>query len=1096
MISLFVAFISCRNITISKRGTNSSYQIVIPTTEKNKEPWWSFAARELQSSIQKITGEKLEIITDNKDIKNKAILIGPNKYSKQFTDLKFIDLGLDAYEIRFVQNEHLVINGGSRGNIYGVYELLERCAKVRFLTSWMEIYPEAEEFNVDSDINMEDVAGFQYRSIWGTDTTLSHYHYVKKRANAGDEGLGYETGGYLYSTFGVHSFWTLFTQKEYPTSKYPEMWALLPNGKRSTSAPCLTNTDTFKAILGNIVKQLQKDNESTYIQIGHGDDFDHCHCENCTFFKNKYGNRFSGVLLAFCNNLSIALKENYPRHTIIMLAYYMTEDPPENIQGLDNVGIKLAPLGNDIGHALNETEVGSTVLFKEKVANWSKYVKTIHLYEYHTNFNYPMNTWPNYHMIGENIKYYYNIKCNGYFAEDVMGWILNPTRIINHADQTYFKQYVMSKMMFYPWRSVRYYENEFMYGYYGSAAAGYVRKYFDVTKELADRNKTVRVGCLAGPLSDLHNPNYIYYSRYLWKKAVEAARKQGDYKQIWNTEMAELPSCMTVFYYEKSKKWPLIVDDKGKVRMKDTLIEECTTKILDRCHNVSYKDNYTRGICAITRFLEGENSGIKVYKELEYFRDAVPAQVIKSGNLQAIAGERPAYGRVFSYTKNGKEYINTTEGIDFFMAENFRIIDSYDYDMKNVPEYKSDTGMKFVFENDKGKCEKTYSISNDGLKLNFKYTNKKSQTSGYAPTYVIPIDLGDTSDIFYKLGSGNWERPQFDVVATYVNHFGKATKGQTTFSICSGKTKVGFKFDFIDDKTSYFSVQLDKSAKLVKVFIGKDFVELKENDNYENTITALPIENVGSLPSTPMPSLDTGNKIVHFYPLYYFGAKFNGWRPRADDKTFLGVSGVTLGHLKQRQGMISFSPAPFLYNVFGKYGADLNFSFRTRCENPNLQENDPWWYGFSRTNQPDKYSGSSRSSVPKEDVFFYINLYPMKNASNDINVWLECTSMCENFWVDGIRLLQDPSTHAFYGPTYPTYNMNEEISPMKEPDFYNFEENIPKEPNIHAGMIAGFVLLGLVLIVVSVFIAFVIINKKKENAGEPHKEVAMKTIIV
>ena len=100
-------------------------------------------------------------------------MIGPTKFSKELTTLKFTDLGLDAYEIRFVKGDHLIINGGSRGTIYGVYELLETYAKFRFYTSWMEFYPEADEFNVDSDVNINDVAAFQWRRIWATDTILN-----------------------------------------------------------------------------------------------------------------------------------------------------------------------------------------------------------------------------------------------------------------------------------------------------------------------------------------------------------------------------------------------------------------------------------------------------------------------------------------------------------------------------------------------------------------------------------------------------------------------------------------------------------------------------------------------------------------------------------------------------------------------------------------------------------------------------------------------------------------------------------------------------------------------------------------------------------
>ncbi|EAY05587.1 hypothetical protein TVAG_300690 [Trichomonas vaginalis G3] len=891
MLSFLFLFISGKNITISKRGSTSSYTIYYPAAHPGEQPWWRFAAVELQAGIKNITGEVIPIETDAKEIKDKAILIGPTKFSKELTTLHFTDLRLDAFEIRFVKGEHLIINGGSRGTIYGVYELLETYAKFRFYTTWMEFYPSAEEFNVDSEVNISDIAGIQWRQIYGTDTILNFRHNVRKRANAGDQGLGYDTGGYLWSTFGVHTFWAQLPKSEYPPSQYPEMWALLPDGSRSSSAPCLTNKAAFDVILSKIIAEVDKDNTSSFIDVGHNDNMDYCHCPNCKALTEKYGNRYSGVLLDFCNRLSDAIKPKYPNHIIRMLAYYMTENPPFNIQGKDKVGIHLCPLGNDIGHPVNESKHPQTVIFKEIVANWSKVVKYVEVSEYYTNFRAPMHLTPNYWMIGRNIQYYASLGVNGYTAEDIMFWTrAPPTRLAQHADFTYFRQYVMSKMMFYPTRPVLYYEDDFLYGYYGASAASYVRRFLNATKELADSHPEAYVGCLAPEIQGYQTNNYNYYAYWLFGKAVEKAKETATEKQIFNIMMAELPSANTVISMEKKMKWPLVIDEEGKIRLQGSKIKECATKILERCKDQYYVDNYTKGVCFVTDSFDTKAEG--VYKELKYLRDSNPALIMKSGDLKAISGEKPAYGRIFSFMKGNNEYIDSIEGIDFCMYPTFKIVNHIDYDMKQGT--KTDKSISFSFTNNEMKMEKTYTLNDNNLLLKCKFTNTKTSVFQSRPCFSLNLDLGDNSDIFYKLGNGNWERPNIEIVATYVNHFGKQTKSQSTLSICSGKTKKGMKFDFTSSKISFFSVCLNKSSKYVKVYIGTDFVELNSNAVYENSLTMTPLENIQNLPSTAMPNLETPNQIVHFYPLYYLSINFKKWQPMNDDMSFLGISASSI----------------------------------------------------------------------------------------------------------------------------------------------------------------------------------------------------------
>ncbi|EAY02946.1 hypothetical protein TVAG_337460 [Trichomonas vaginalis G3] len=1095
MFHLFVLFVSSRNITISKRGQTSKYTIYYPKTERGQQPWWRTAAREMQAGIKNITGEVIPMITDDNKLEGKGIFIGPTKYSKEMTTLRFTDLGLDAYEIRFVGDEHLIINGGSRGTIYGVYELLEQYAKFRFYTTWMEIYPSADEFNVDSEVNISDVAAYQYRHIWATDTILNFYHNIRKRANAGDQGLGVDYRGFLWATFGTHTFWAQMPVEEYPVDQFPEMWSLQPDGKRSTIAPCLSNQKAFDAILYHIIKAVDEDNTSSFIEVGHNDDYVYCHCPDCSAKQEKYGGRYSGVMLDFVNRLSDALKPKYPNHIIKMLAYYMTKDAPFNIVGRDNVAIKLCPIGNDIGHAVNESTDAYTIKSMQNIINWSKVVKHIQLYEYYTNFNYPMHITPNHEMIGKNLQFYTKYYIDGYMGEDTMGWLRNPTRRVQHTHMTYYRQYIQSKMMFYPDRPLRYYENDFLYGFYGAEAAAYIRRYLNVSSELVHFRPEVKLSCLGGPISDIQSDNFNYYARWLWGKAVEGAIHSGTEKQIFNTLMGEIPAMNTVYTMEKGKSWPLIVDSKGRVRCKGAQFEEIATKILDRCHNLSYVDPNSNGICAIIRFLDTD--GPPIYADYKLYSEGVPAITLKSGKLKAIAGEEPAYGKVFSFTKNGEEYIDNVECLDFCMFRTFKITGHINYNMKLIKN--TDTYAHFKYDPSDYTLEKTYTLNDDKLTINVKYRYKGCNTCGDfkgRPTLSVPLDLGDSKDVFYKLGDGPWVRPKFDVVATFVNHLGHNLNGEKSFSICNGRTRKGMRFEFAPSKVNYFSCCLNKSSKFIKVYTGQSYLHMRVGETYETSISLSPLENVLDLPHIDMPNLDTGDKTIHYYPMYYINdiafpnGGVNQHIPVVDNLSFVGISSYVKTGLPDKGSMLSFSVGRDLPWVYGMHGGYFTLRMRVRCSERSGYDY-PWWIGYTTPYHGEWYTGSSMEQIPEKDEYFYIDYKPEPDAHPHTKPWLQALAVCGSMYVEGYYLDQNTSWPVTFNYPYLNYTYNDNLKPMKEPVLREYQQTMKRTPapyepynSRNIGLIVGLVIVGIVVIAGIIVAAFFIYKKLSQKNSD------------
>ena len=73
-----------------------------------------------------MTGAKLPIVSDKDPLGEKAILVRPQCASRATElNLDLPSLGQEGYVIRTVGNRLVIAGGELRGNLYGVYGLLE-----------------------------------------------------------------------------------------------------------------------------------------------------------------------------------------------------------------------------------------------------------------------------------------------------------------------------------------------------------------------------------------------------------------------------------------------------------------------------------------------------------------------------------------------------------------------------------------------------------------------------------------------------------------------------------------------------------------------------------------------------------------------------------------------------------------------------------------------------------------------------------------------------------------------------------------------------------------------------------------------------------
>ena len=284
---LFITSFAQENVTIARSGENSSYTIVVPSVDGTVQRYHNYAAKQLQKFIENITTVKLNIITDASDLPEHAILIGITKYSKQIApELKEIEKDLDAFHL-IVKGNYVLLNGGSRGVVYGVYETLERYANVRFFATYMLVVPKAETFDLPKDLDFYSVADIQYREAYDMDLGENYAWYSYERFDSGECYITEDMGGNYFRGSGVHSILRLISSNVYSMSNYSERYALTKEGgtTRTSLQACLSNEDNYKVILDNIIKGGRKN----FVEVSQNDGNDWCHCPKCIAKYMKYG---------------------------------------------------------------------------------------------------------------------------------------------------------------------------------------------------------------------------------------------------------------------------------------------------------------------------------------------------------------------------------------------------------------------------------------------------------------------------------------------------------------------------------------------------------------------------------------------------------------------------------------------------------------------------------------------------------------------------------------------------------------------------------------------------------------------------------------
>ena len=385
-------------------------------------------------------------------------------------------LGEDAFRIQATvgggKEECLTIVGGNgRGLLYGVYEFLEKYADVRFFTPELEIC-EAGDVTFGDGLLADYTPTFEMRQTdwykWVSDD--SGYSWAVKSGINIISGWNYSWGEELGGSLAYAPSMFVHT-----IGKLAEMDTPYP---ATAPTPCLTDEAIFNTVLANVRKILAEYPDAKILSVSQNDNNSYCKCENCQAIDAEEGSP-AGTLLRFVNRIANDIAADYPDVTIDTLAYRYTQSAPKVTKPAKNVCIRLSTITCHCTHPITKSSCASCSNFRKALEDWSAICENIYIWDYTTNYSYYLATFPNFHVLRENMKFFAEHNVKGVFEQ---GNASGPSGEFGEL-----RAYLIGKLLMNPYMtSEEYYAHmdEFLAAYYGAGWQN-IRNYINTFTQYA-----------------------------------------------------------------------------------------------------------------------------------------------------------------------------------------------------------------------------------------------------------------------------------------------------------------------------------------------------------------------------------------------------------------------------------------------------------------------------------------------------------------------------------------------------------------------------------------------------------------------------------
>jgi hypothetical protein len=503
----------------------TDYRIVLAD---DASPSTRHGAEELQAFLAQISGAKLEIVSDTTPPAEKEIVLGDNARLRGLgAAVDFRSLGDEGYVIRTAGSRLLIAGGSLRGNLYGVYGLLEDHLGCRWFAPGVSRIPKRPRL-VLGPIDETKVPALEYREPYTADCFDGDW-CARNRVNSSCGRLEAKHGGKIRFAEGffVHTFSRLVPPEKY-FKQHPEYFSLV-GGKRQDGYAqlCCTNEDVIRICTQGILEAMRAQPGATVFSVSQNDTDLHCECGKCQALAKAEGSQMAPVL-ALVNRVAGEVEKEFPGRSIETLAYQWTRHPPKTLRPRPNVIVRLCSIECCFSHPLATCDSPANRAFCADLRGWSKVSQRLWVWDYVTDFSHYLLPFPNQRVRQANIRLFIANHVKGIFEQD--------TYDTPASEMASLGGYLTAKFLWNPDYDQNQAIDEFLAGYYGKAAPP-IRRYLDLLHDYAEK-KNIHVVIWAPPQSPHLTESLLTEADKLWEEAEDQVA--GDVELLHRVKTSRL----------------------------------------------------------------------------------------------------------------------------------------------------------------------------------------------------------------------------------------------------------------------------------------------------------------------------------------------------------------------------------------------------------------------------------------------------------------------------------------------------------------------------------------------------------------------------
>jgi hypothetical protein len=454
------------DITLVDRGKPAAVIVVSAQCSEQAER----AASVLQSYIERMSGARPEIRTDEKPLEGVGIYVGQSRAVRDagievpsgFTH----QMNEEGYAIRTIR-DGLVLAGNEdgpySGTLFAVYDLLERLGCRWFFPGpYGEIVPKRETFAIDA-IDVTERPDFRFRNIWYSGWMPVSEDQAKQFAE-------WQVRNRMTSLKGISLPGDGSITRLAPAEKYfesnPNIYAVDEKGGRMKDMLCLSEPEAVTIAVKTITEEFRAHPEEWTFGFAPPDGHPRCHCARCTaaepgFMGKGFGEpSLSDTWFVFANAVAREVYKEFPDRWLFTNGYANRVRPPEGVGPLSpNLGIQSAMIDSCTFHRIDDPHCWQRQVYKTVLDRWTRDLKCVFIYGYDPGKSLDNLPFPILHTLAPDMRYYKDRGVWGFWTEGNNNWMV-----------THLNYYVRSKLMWDADADVNALVHDYCEKFYGEAA--------------------------------------------------------------------------------------------------------------------------------------------------------------------------------------------------------------------------------------------------------------------------------------------------------------------------------------------------------------------------------------------------------------------------------------------------------------------------------------------------------------------------------------------------------------------------------------------------------------------------------------------------